>query len=604
MSVGFFCEDSLIAGTEESVIIYRSDGKNLNFNRIGTVWVPDADVDDRLIASYSGDSANVVGWEYVTAENISENYDGSGKLLFENNANGETLTYTYGMGNTNDTSVERYPVEAPTCNNNFAGLAVPKGTLLCITDRSGRQLNFEYERDLVKRVVDPAGQSFTYSYNGITAGCIPGTPTFGLSRPCKANNLTSVLFPDGKTKTYHYNERSQINDGLSCSDYNDGIGLGYLVNSLTGITDENNSRYASWGYDCYGKARTSEHAVGIERIKIDFGATAADGSRTSTVTTYGGTTATPLTIVRSYHFKPILGVGRNDSIDQPCAGCDGMKARTYDANGNVATSTDFSGRVNTYTYELARNLETRRVEASGTALARTVSTEWHTTLRLPVRVAESKRITSYTYDTQGNLLTRSIQPTGDATGASGFAASAVGIAQTWTYTYNEFGQLLTDKGPRTDVDTTVTRTYDVTGNLTTVTNALGQTTNLSDYDAHGRAGRVTDPNGLDTVYTYTPRGWLATASIGGQTTSYDYDGVGQLLLVTSPDGTSLRYTYDAAHRLTKVADSAGNTIGYTLDNLGNRIAEQVRDPAGTLSRQVSRVYDKLNQLKQITGALQ
>ncbi|MEF8720156.1 MAG: RHS repeat domain-containing protein [Candidatus Accumulibacter necessarius] len=47
--------------------------------------------------------------------------------------------------------------------------------------------------------------------------------------------------------------------------------------------------------------------------------------------------------------------------------------QTYDDNGNLASRTDFNGRLTTYTYELSRNLETRRVEASGQAEARTIS---------------------------------------------------------------------------------------------------------------------------------------------------------------------------------------------------------------------------------------
>ena len=47
---------------------------------------------------------------------------------------------------------------------------------------------------------------------------------------------------------------------------------------------------------------------------------------------------------------------------------------TYDANGNIASKTDFNGNRTTYSYDLTRNLETSRTEASGTALARTINT--------------------------------------------------------------------------------------------------------------------------------------------------------------------------------------------------------------------------------------
>jgi len=71
---------------------------------------------------------------------------------------------------------------------------------------------------------------------------------------------------------------------------------------------------------------------------------------------------------------------------------------------------------------------------------------------------------------------------------------------------------------------------------------------------------------------------------------------------TLPDGTTLGYSYDAAHRLTGVTDARGNSVTYTLDNAGNKTGEQVKDPSGTLQRNVTRVYDALNRVQQVTGA--
>ncbi|KAB0560199.1 RHS repeat protein, partial [Pseudomonas aeruginosa] len=49
----------------------------------------------------------------------------------------------------------------------------------------------------------------------------------------------------------------------------------------------------------------------------------------------------------------------------------------------------------------ARGLETSRTEAAGTAQARTITTDWHPTLFLPVQVSEPGRITRYQYDAEG-----------------------------------------------------------------------------------------------------------------------------------------------------------------------------------------------------------
>ena len=89
--------------------------------------------------------------------------------------------------------------------------------------------------------------------------------------------------------------------------------------------------------------------------------------------------------------------------------------------------------------------------------------------------------------------------------------------------------------------------------------------------------------------------------MGGQLTNFAYTSTGQISRVTRPDASYVNYTYDAAQRLTGISDSSGNSISYTLDNAGNRTAEQVRDPAGALKRQVSRVYDQLGRQQQLTG---
>jgi YD repeat-containing protein len=346
---------------------------------------------------------------------------------------------------------------------------------------------------------------------------------------------------------------------------------------------------------------SSQHAGGTDKVAITYTYQLDDGSHTAVVTSSIGTAAAPATIARTYHIKVLLGVAKVDTIDQPCAGCDDMLLRTYDVNNNVLTSKDFNGKLTVFTYDMSRNLETSRVEASGTTSARTTTTTWHSTLRLPLKIAAPLSIVTMDYDAAGNLLTKSVQATSDATGAQGMAAAPLGAPRKWSYTYNEFGQLLSVTGPLSD---TTTFSYDSQGNLASSANAAGHVTNYGSYDQSGRVGRITDPNGLVTELSYTPRGWLASSVAGTESTRYEYDGLGQLTSVTMPDGSALTYTYDPAHRLTGIRDSQGNNISYTLDLVGNRIGEQTADASGTLTRNISRVFDKLNRLQKITGAMQ
>ena len=167
------------------------------------------------------------------------------------------------------------------------------------------------------------------------------------------------------------------------------------------------------------------------------------------------------------------------------------------------------------------------------------------------------------------------------------------------------GQLLTANGPRTDVTDITTYTYytsnDASGNyrigdFNTVTNALGHVTTISAYDAHGRPKTITDPNGLVTQLTYTPRGWLATRTVGGLLTQFSYDNVGQLTQVTMPDNSFIGYGYDAAHRLVQISNAAGDKIVYTLDLMGNRTKEEVFDAGNNVVQRKNSVFDNLSRL--------
>jgi YD repeat-containing protein len=446
-------------------------------------------------------------------------------------------------------------------------IAPVTGLLIRIEDQFGHALGLRYNaQSQLITLVDPDGHQIAYTYdsNGL---------------------LSTVTYPDGKTRTYVYNEAGNVS--------------GTLYRALTGIIDENSDRYATFKY-ANMVASTTMHGNGVDKYTITLGNGVKNVSDPLGRTiTYANTTyTTPSSTIK---------IGQ---ISQPSSTGSGTvyASWSYDGQFNVIRRVNFDGSITNYTYDLNRNLETSRVEAAGRAEARTISTAWHPSFRLPVKIAEPKRLTSFTYDAQGRTLTRTEQATTDANGSQGLTPTLTGQPRTWTWTYNQYGQVLTVTGPRTDIADITTYTYDASGNLATVTNALGQQTVYSNYDESGRVGRIVEPNGLVIERTYTPRGWLATSSVaagsGIETTSFDYDGVGQVKKATFPNGTWITYTYDAAHRLTGIADGAGNTVTYTLDNAGNRIAENTTDPSGILTRQITRVYDTLNNLKQTTGATQ
>ena len=395
-----------------------------------------------------------------------------------------------------------------------------------------------------------------------------------------ANNLQSITWPDGMVRTYLYENAS-------------------FPNNLTGMIDENGSRYATWAYDSQGRAISSQHAGGADLTTLVYNP--------------GSTTVTDaLGSSRTFTLQTILGVPHNGGVSQPGgSGCGpAASAITYDANGNVATRTDFNGNVTSYTFDPVRNLEIQRIEAFGKPEARTTTTQWHATFRLPLAIAQPLKITRYTYDATGNMLTHSEQATTDAHGSQGLSATATGTARIWAYSYDNTGQVIAVDGPRTDVQDFTNFTYNnntgylynFRGNLSFVNNALHQITRINNYNFEGQPLSIGDPNGVITTLAYDLRGRLTSRSVAGETTTYQYDGVGQLTKVTLPDASNLNYTYDAAHRLTDVTDNLGNTVHYTLDAMGNRTQDNIKDPTNQLAQTRSHVFDPLNRLYQDVGA--
>lgn len=424
------------------------------------------------------------------------------------------------------------------------------GRLDGIHDAFGRSLTLSYDaQNRLSNVVDPQGQPITYTYN--TAG-----------------RLSSATYPGGGTRNYLYENSA-------------------LPNALTGIVDENSDRFATWSYDSQNRVLTSQHAGGAELTTFVYN---SDGTRT--VTDAAGA-------ARTYSFQTIGGHKRLTSVTGPaCQQCGTAASTTYDVKGNVSSRTDFNQTVTTYGYDLIRNLETSRTEAYGTPNARTVTTAWHATHRVPTVITEPGRQTTHAYDAStGRLLSTTVK---DLT---------TNEERVTSYTYDAGTGLIAQiDGPRTDVaDVTTYSYYQCTtgaecGRLHTVENALGHTTTITSYDGSGRPLSVTHPTGAVTSLTWSPRGWLTSQTHAGETTSFDHDDAGQLIKVTLPSGAFLEYEYDSAHRLTGVEDEAGNRIVYTLDAAGNRIEEKVHDPNGTLKRSQGAAFNTLNLLEELQGA--
>jgi RHS repeat-associated protein len=427
--------------------------------------------------------------------------------------------------------------------------------LTSVTDSFGHQLTFQWDT-----------QPTFYRLISIT---LPGTGSGKVEFTHDAYaRLTQVKYPDTRTRRYLYELT--------------GLGQHLL---LTGIEDESAARYATWGYGADNVVTSSEHAGGVDSYTITYN---TDGTRD---------VVDPLGTSRTYTTAVIAGQRRYTGSDLLCQGCNEYASATFDAYGNFESKTDFGGIETRFTHDTARTLETSRTEAYGTARARTISTTWHSSYRLPDVITEPGRTTDFDYDADGNLLEVEVTDT------------ATSDVRNTTWTYDAYGRVLTMDGPRTDVSDVTTFDYytcgtgDECGQLESVENALSQVTTYDTYNAHGQPLQITDANGVVTTLAYDLRQRLISRTLAGEQTTLEYWPTGLLKKVTLPDSSFLLYTYDNAHRLTRIDDKAGNYVSYTLDDMGNRTAEDAYDPTSTLRRTRSHVFNSLNQLwKDLTAA--
>ena len=436
------------------------------------------------------------------------------------------------------------------------------GKVLSQSQRNGWVMSYTYNSaGQLERVTNTFGRSLVFAYNS-------------------GSQLTSINTPDSRIISYGYDNAAR----LASVSYPGGASKSYLYENasfpraLTGIVDETGQR-TTYNYDNQGRAISTALAGGVDRYQVSYGQ-----ANQSVVTD-------PLGTQRSYSYASQNGKLAVTAANLPSGTSQPDTAtRVQDASGLVTQETDFLGVQTVYTWDTARRLPLQTTQAAGKPEAQTTNTQWHPIFRLPVQVTEAGKTTAYTYDALGNKLSQT--ETDTTSGPSN------GQIRAWSWTYNALSLIDT----ATDPMGRITRSaYDTQGNRISVKNALNQETRYA-FDAAGRPTQETASNGLFTGYSYDLRGRLLQAISGGETSTFTYQSTGQLATASLPSGLQASYTYDAAQRLIGVADNRGNTITYTLDAMGNRLREEVKDATGTLALVTARVINSLNRVASMQGA--
>ncbi|MGF6348361.1 RHS repeat-associated protein [Variovorax sp. W2I14] len=427
------------------------------------------------------------------------------------------------------------------------------GKLQTEANRNGWATAYTYNgAGQLASVTNGFGRTLVFSYNGSGQLVTVTAPdarviVYGYDG---TGRLSSVLYPDGKARSFVYENAS-------------------FPQALTGIFDEAGVRWGTFAFDSTGRAISTQLAGSVSSYQVSYPSTTS------------ATVVDPLGTSRNYSYGTTMGKLAVTGGSLPSGeGKSDAASRVQNANGLITSETDFNGAVTTTTWDTARRLPTSVAYTSGTPDARTVTTQWHPTFSLPALVTEPGRTTAYTYDAFGNTLSKTVTDT------------ATSKAQLWQWTYDARSLVNTSIEPNGAV---TSYTYDTRGNALTSTNALGHVTTYT-YDTANRVASTTAPNGLTTTYTYDPRDRLLTQTIGARTTTLTYKPYGTVETITLPTGLVLTYTYDAAHRLTGWSNNRGESGTYTLDGMGNRTAEQIKDSAGNIAWNTARTINNINRL--------
>ncbi len=534
--------------------------------------------------------------------------------------------------------VESFEVGAsPRCNNFtpildvtlvFNPVGDTQSTLQALNDTSARLLNgnlvetgffsnpvnpsrylfttrqgFEYFLDQgfgITQIVDPNGNTITYSDNGIVHSS--GT-SIDFIRDANGR-ITEIVDPAGNAIRYEYSSGGDLSRVVE----RDSATTNHIYNrshGLLDIIDPLGRNIVRNIYDDDGRLIAQEDQMGN---RTEFNHDLA--GRQSIVTDRNGNTTLFFYDEEGNVINRVDALGNTSSF-------------TYDINGNQLTQTNALGNTTAATYSSDNDQLTQT-----NALGNTVRFEYNNRGQ-ETRIEDARgNVFNNTYDIANNLLTVT-DPEGNLAGnninAQGFVTRTVdvlGNATNFTYdgegnkltetdpegsittfTYDDNNNVLTETQTRTVGASTVNETmrfaydsrnrvirttdqlgniteteYDLAGQAVARIDALGRRTEM-DYDAYGRLVETRYPDSSIDNKDYDPEGNLISETDRlGRITRFEYDTLDRLIRTVFPDGTDTRVEYDAIGRITAEIDERGNRTEHQYDTADRRIL--TRDALG------------------------
>jgi len=527
-------------------------------------------------------SGNMTSTTDPTGATTKYQYDSRGNLIKVTNAAGQESSFNH------DAAGNLVSVTDPAGATTSYGYDA-SGNMTSQTDASGATTRFEYNaRNQVVKVTDPQGNATAYSYDA-------------------NGNRASQTDANGNSTTYQYNFKGELvseRDSLgNVTTYAYGAtgcpSCGGGTDKLTSISDANGNS-TSYQYDSLGRLLSETDPLGnITSYAYDPSGkliAKTDGNGATTKYAYDSlgrllkkTYPDASTTTYSYDAKGRVINAANQNISY---------ALSYDANGNVTSATDSSGRTIGYSYD-ALGQKTKTVSPDGRTLTYSYDKAGRLTGLLDggnftIGYDNLGRRSSLTYP-NGDTITYGYDKAGRLLNLLR-KNKAGSVISSNSYTHDQTVNRLSN----TSQDKTVSYQYDTIYRLTQalsstpgnssntsgrgggIPNATQQQKEFYSYDAVGN--RLSS----DRIASYVYNQGNQLVVDGG---SYNYDKNGNLIQKVTSEGT-ISYEWDYENRLAKVTTPDGTVAEFAYDPFGRRIAKKVTG-SGT-SKSTRYFYDNQN----------
>ena len=430
-------------------------------------------------------------------------------IINDANSNNKTIVFHNADGSM---FLYNYDDLSSLTDGNYFTVARSTASRYTLTSPSGTvyTYNRSYAADNIyylTSIKDRNGNTLTITYeDGVTK-----TPANTYARRVKT---VSTL---GRSLTFSYASGTDLLKTVT-DPSNRQVTFNFSNNILTSLKDAK-GQTTSFTYG------TSDKETGLlKSIKLPRGNVINNGyqQRKLTSTKYNSDTPTKVTITANY-----TSGTTSTKVVQPVTGNQSITTTIkLDNSGRVKSATDNDKTDVSMTYGDSNNPT------------------------LPTKIVDNKTgiSTSFTYNKKGKV-TKSVITAGSS-------------SITEKYTYNSYNDITS----YTDAKGNVTKYGYTNGNLSSVTDAMGHITNITN-NSYGVPTEVTDPMGRTVTMQYNSYGNVTKVNQTALSlsTSFGYDNISRITSTTNQNGKKTTYSYDKNDNVVSVTDPLSHVTKFTFD---------------------------------------